>query len=263
MDHHTTWLSFLPGYGSLHSYLNEHYSQHVWFPFGGHTYETVHHIYAAGIVVALLMLLSLWARMKISNIDEAIIPPRTFGVVAFFELTLDAIMGMMKGVIGSDYKRYVPMIGTLALYILISNLMGLVPGMAPPTDNLNTTVACAVVVFVWFNWHGIRDQGFGHILHLLNPVGEWWGWFLTPLLGPIEIISLCVRPVALALRLAGNMIGDHKVLFAFAGFLPLLLPLPFYALGTLVCLIQAAVFCILSTVYIGLHVHDPAEPAHH
>ena len=259
MDHHTTWLSWLPGYQELHQYLNAHYSNHVWFPFGGHHYETVHHIYAAAIVILLLLAMSLWARAKISNIEEAIIPPSSFGVVAFIELFLDALMGMMKGVIGSDYKRYVPMIATLGVYILFSNLIGLVPGMAPPTDNLNTTAACALVVFVWFNWHGLRSEGINHIIHLLNPIGEPWGWLLTPLLGPIEIISLCVRPVALALRLAGNMIGDHKVLFAFAGFLPLILPLPFYALGTLVCVIQAAVFCILSTVYIGLHVHDEHE----
>lgn len=255
MDHHTSWFNWAPGYQQLLAYLNGHYSHTVVFPPGKHDVETVAHLYGAWLVAIVLVLLSLYARFRLRDVEKAIIPPSKFGVVAFFELGLDIIVGMMRGVLGDQYKRYVPMIFTLALFILFSNLLGLVPGFVPPTDNLNTNLAPAIVVFVWFNYHGLRDQGFGHITHLLNPVGEPWGWILTPLLGPIEIISLLVRPIALGLRLAGNMIGDHTVLFIFAGFLPLLLPLPFYALGLLVCLIQAAVFCILSTVYIALHVH--------
>ncbi|MFZ9888527.1 MAG: F0F1 ATP synthase subunit A [Myxococcota bacterium] len=222
----------------------------------------MHHIYAAGLVILVLMLLSLYARSKLQDIEKAIVPPRSFGVVAFFELFMDVVIGMMKGVLGPAYKRYVPMIGTCGLFILFSNFLGLIPGMAPPTDNLNTTAAAGLVIFLWFNFHGLRDQGIHHITHILNPIGTWWGWFLAPLLGVIEIISVSVRPLSLALRLAGNMIGDHTVLFLFAGMFPLLLPLPFYLLGTLVCLIQTAVFCILSTVYIALHTHGDEE-AHH
>jgi F-type H+-transporting ATPase subunit a len=261
MDHHTNWFHWAPGYQHLLDWLNGNYGHTVVFPPGSHSFTTVHHIYAAGLVILVLMLLSLYARAKLADVEKAIIPPTRFGVVAFFELTMDVIVGMMKGVIGADYKRYVPMIFTLSLFVLFSNLLGLIPGMVPPTDNLNTTLAPAMVVFIWFNFHGLRDQGFGHITHILNPIGEWWGWFLAPLLGVIEIISVCVRPIALALRLAGNMTGDHTVLFIFAGFLPLLLPLPFYGLGLLVCLIQTAVFCILSSVYIALHVHEADE--HH
>lgn len=259
MDHHTTWFSWAPGYQSLLEYLNTRYGDQVYFPAGASTYSTVNHVYAGAFVVLLLMALSLYARSKLKDVEKAIIPPREFGVVAFFELVMDVIIGMMKGILGPHYKRYVPMIGTCALFILFSNLLGLVPGMAPPTDNLNTNAAAAVVVFIWFNYHGLREQGIHHITHILNPIGEWWGWFLAPLLGGIEIISIIVRPVALALRLAGNMIGDHTVLFIFAGFFPLLLPLPFYALGALVSIIQTAVFCILSTLYIALHTHGEEE----
>lgn len=259
MDHHTTWFSWAPGYQQLLAYLNETKSGQVYFPPGASGYSTVHHIYAAGLVILVLVLMSLYARSKLKDVEKALIPPRSFGVVAFFELITDVLIGMMRGVLGPSYKRYVPMIGTLALFILFSNLLGLVPGSAPPTDNLNTNAACALVVFIWFNYHGFRDQGFHHITHILNPVGEWWGWFLAPLLGVIELIGLIVRPIALALRLAGNMIGDHTVLFIFAGFMPLVLPLPFYALGALVSVIQAAVFCILSTVYVALHTHGEEE----
>ena len=257
MDHHTSWLSFFPGYGDLLHYMQGHYASSELIAKGG--ISTVHHVFAGLIVLVILAAMSLWARLKIGNGEAAIVPPRTFGVVAFFELFLEVLMGLMEQIIGPTYKRYVPLIGTLGLFVLVSNLLGLIPGMRPPTDNLSTTLACGLVVFLYFNFHGLRVNGFHHITHIMNPIGAWWGWFLSPLLFPVELISVCVRPITLGIRLAANMIGDHAVLLAFAGILPLFLPLPFYALGLLVCLIQTAVFCILSCVYIALHT---AEPEH-
>jgi F-type H+-transporting ATPase subunit a len=257
MDHHTSWLSFFPGYGSLLHYVQGHYGSSELIAKGG--ISTVHHVFAALVVLAILAVMSLVARMKIADAEKAIVPPRSFGIVAFFELFLETLMGLMEQIIGPTYKRYVPLIGTLGLFVLVSNLLGLIPGMRPPTDNLSTTLACGLVVFAYFNYHGLRTNGIHHITHIMNPIGAWWGWFLAPLLFPVELISVCVRPITLGIRLAANMIGDHAVLLAFAGILPLFLPLPFYALGLLVCLIQTAVFCILSCVYIALHT---AEPEH-
>jgi F-type H+-transporting ATPase subunit a len=260
MDHHTSWLSFLPGYSNLHEYLQHHYGNTTVIPAGG-AITTVHHIYAALIVLLVLAVTSLMARSRFVDLDKAVVPPRSFGVVAFYELFIETIVGQMAAIIGPSYKRYVPVIGTLALFILVSNLMGLIPGMLPATDNLNTTVACSLIVFLYFNYHGLRVHGLGHITHLMNPVGQKWGWFLAPLLFPIELFGLLVRPVTLAIRLCANMVGDHAILFAFAGILPLIVPLPFYVLGLLVCLIQTAVFTILSCVYISLHASE--ADAHH
>lgn len=257
MDHHTSWLSFLPGYQGLLEFMN---TKPVIIPAGG-TVTSVHHIYAALITVLILMITSLMARATFANVDKAIIPPRSFGVVAFYELLVETLVGLMASIIGPSYKRYVPIIGTLGLFILVSNLMGLLPGYRPATDNFNTSFACGLIVFLYFNFHGFRTHGIGHITHLLNPVGTWWGWFLAPLLGPIELFGLLVRPVTLAVRLAANMIGDHALLFAFAGIVPLLIPLPFYVLGLLVCVIQALVFVMLACVYISLHASE--EDAHH
>jgi F-type H+-transporting ATPase subunit a len=254
MDHHTSWLSFFPGYGSLLHYVQGHYGSSELIAKGG--ISTVHHVFAALVVLAILAVMSLVARMKIADAEKAIVPPRSFGIVAFFELFLETLMGLMEQIIGPTYKRYVPLIGTLGLFVLVSNLLGLIPGMRPPTDNLSTTLACGLVVFAYFNYHGLRTNGIHHITHIMNPIGAWWGWFLAPLLFPVELISVCVRPITLGIRLAANMIGDHAVLLAFAGILPLFLPLPFYALGLLVCLIQTAVFCILSCVYIALHTAE-------
>ena len=100
---------------------------------------------------------------------------------------------------GEGCRIDVPMIGTCALFILFSNVLGLVPGMAPPTDNLNTNAAAAFVVFIWFNFHGLRDQGFHHITHILNPVGEWWGWFLAPLLGILFVLTCAFLALGAAL----------------------------------------------------------------
>ena len=234
MDHHQSWYDFLPGYP-------------------GHG---VNHIAAALLVLLTLGIMSFVSYRRLQNIDDCLVPSPKLSILNFFEVIIEACMNLMQDIIGPDYKRHVPLIGTLALFILFSNLMGLIPGFTPPTDTLNTTLACGLVVFVYFNIQGIRVQGIGHLTHLANPIGEWWGWFLMPLLFPIELISMTVRPFSLAIRLAGNMIGDHKVLFAFAGVMPFLLPLPFFALGLLVSVIQTAVFCILSCVYISLHTQE-------
>lgn len=260
MDHHTNWFSFLPWDAPFLEYLNHSKSHLVVYPVGSTTYSSVHHVWAALLVFAFLIVTSLIAHSRFKDVEKALIPPPKFGLIAFFEIIFEVVTGLMENVIGPTYKRYVPMIGTCALFILFSNLLGLIPGFVPPTDNLNTTAACAIVVFVWFNFHALRVQGIHYITHLANPVGEWWGWFLAPLMFPVELFGILVRPVTLSLRLAANMIGDHSVLFAFASILPILLPLPFYILGLLVCVIQTAVFCILSTVYIALH---SVEAEHH
>jgi F-type H+-transporting ATPase subunit a len=263
MDHDHSWYNFLPFYDWLKSFFQSNYADTVVFNSGimpqNPKFETVHHVIAASIVFLILIAMSLWARWKMRRIEDVIVPSSKLSVLNFFELMVQTLMNLMKDVIGHDYRRHVPLVGTFALFILVSNLLGLVPGFLPPTDNLNTTLACGLVVFVYFNLQGLRVNGVGHLTHLANPVGEWWGWFLAPLLLPIELVGIMVRPFSLAIRLAGNMIGDHKVLFAFAAVMPFLLPLPFMLLGLLVALIQTAVFCILTCVYISLHVQEASH----
>jgi len=253
MDHHTTWWSFLPFYANVQDYLN-HTKALV-----GPQQFLVHHVFSTALVVFLILVMSFTVRGHFGDTDKAVIPPSRFGVAAFFELLVEMLLGMMTNIIGKDARRYFPLIGSLALYILVSNLLGLIPGFAPPTDNLNTTAGCGLLVFLYYNYQGFRVNGIGHLVHMANPVGAWWGWFLAPLMFPVELIGHLARPLSLSLRLMGNMIGDHAVIFAFAGLVPILLPVPFYLLGFLVCLIQTAVFCILATVYIGLAV----QKAHH
>lgn len=260
MDHHLSWYHFLPGYDKLHAFFQENFSETVLFnsailPEHG-VIETVHHIFAAILVAFILLVSSFIVNKEIKDVEKSIVPNANITLANIFELIFDMLTSVMRDVIGKDYKKHVPFVGTLALFILCSNLVGLLPGFMPPTDNLNTTLACGLLVFIYFNYYGFKTQGIDHILHLANPVGYWWGWFLCPLLFPIEVIGVLFRPFSLSIRLAANMIGDHSVLMAFAGIMPLLIPLPFLFFGLLVSLIQTLVFCLLTCVYISMHTQD-------
>ena len=156
--------------------------------------------------------------------------------------------------------RHFWIVAPLAFFILFSNLLGLVPGFLPPTESFNTTFACGAIVFLYYNIDALRRMGFGHIAHMANPVGEPWGWILAPLFLPVELISHCIRPVSLSVRLLCNIAGDHLVLGVFVGIAPFLLPIPFMALGLFVALVQTFIFTLLSCVYIG---EVEANVAHH
>lgn len=260
MQSHFSWYQLLPGYESFHSYLQESLGSTVLFnkgllPADGRI-NTIHHLVAGALVLLLLFTLSGIARWQLRHPSQVLVPSKRLTVLTFFELFLEGLSQVMRDIIGSDYRRHVSFVATLGLYILFSNLLGLVPGFLPPTDSLNTTLACGLAVFIYFNYHGLRVNGIGHITHLANPIGVWWGWLLSPLFFPVELVGLLVRPFSLAVRLAGNMIGDHKVLLTFVGLMPILLPLPFFALGLLVSIVQTVVFCLLTCVYISLHTQE-------
>jgi F-type H+-transporting ATPase subunit a len=130
------------------------------------------------------------------------------GLQNFLEVVLEQFIAMIDDVIGPQGRAYLPLIATLGLYILLGNLMGLVPGLAGPTTNLNTTASCAIVVFFAYHWIGIRRQGVAtYLKHFMGPVPA-----LAPLMVPIEIISHLARPLSLTLRLFGNMTGGHILL---------------------------------------------------
>jgi F-type H+-transporting ATPase subunit a len=165
----------------------------------------------------------------------------------FFEYIAESVYGMVESAMGEhNAARFFPLIGALWLFILFGNLIGLIPGMISPNDTLKTNVGLALLVFVLTHYFGIREHGLAYFKHFLGP-----SLILAPLMLPIEVISHLARPVSLSLRLMGNMLADHKVVFAFFSMVPLLVPIPFMLLGLLVCLIQAIVFCTLAMVYIS------------
>ena len=137
-----------------------------------------------------------------------------------------------------------PLLGTYALFILCMNLLGLVPGFNPPTDQFNVTLPFALIIFVVTHYLGIKVHGSRYLKQFTGPL-----WWLAPLMLPIELITHCVRPMSLSIRLFGNMTGDHKVVAVFTAILAVGLPIPFMGLGVLISVLQAFVFVLLSAIY--------------
>lgn len=162
------------------------------------------------------------------------------------EVVMEGISGLIHDTMGPKGRPFFPLIATLALFILVSNLIAIVPGFEPPTSNLNTTAGLALVVFVMTHVVGIKEHGFAYIKQFLGPV-----WWMAPIMFPIEIISHLSRPLSLSLRLFGNMMGKELVLIIALVLAPLFVPLPIYVLKVFGGLIQTMVFTLLAMMYIG------------
>jgi F-type H+-transporting ATPase subunit a len=163
----------------------------------------------------------------------------------FFEIIVSGIEEFMVDITGEEGRWLFPLAATLFLYIFISNLIGIVPGLFPPTANINTTLSCALVVVVFTHIIGVKYHGVKYIKHFMGPV-----WWLAPLIFVIELIGHAARILSLTFRLFGNMMGHEIVLgilFALAGLF--LAPLPIMALGIFVAFVQAFVFFLLSIIY--------------
>ncbi|MCD6525431.1 MAG: F0F1 ATP synthase subunit A [Desulfuromonas sp.] len=162
------------------------------------------------------------------------------------ESVIVGIEDLLVETMGPKGKTYFPMIATFALFILVSNLIGLVPGLYPPTANLNTNAALALTVFAMTHIVGIKEHGISYLKHFMGPVLA-----LAPLIFIIEIIGHMARPLSLSLRLFGNMYGHEIVLMIFIALVPFLLPVPMMLMGVLVAFIQAFVFTLLAMIYMA------------
>ncbi len=189
------------------------------------------------LVILLLLVLSLVATSAIKSIPGK--------MQNFMETVILGIENMIVDTMGEHGRPFFPLIATLAIFVLVSNLIGLIPGFFPPTANINTTAACAIIVFISTHVVGIKHHGIGYIKHFLGPI-----WWLAPMIFFIEIIGHLSRPVSLTLRLFGNMNGHELVLMVFFALAPFFVPLPMMLMGVLVSFIQAFVFMLLAMIYI-------------
>ena len=164
----------------------------------------------------------------------------------FWEIIIDGLENFMAENMGEENARLMfPMLATFAFYILVSNLIGLMPGFMSPTSNLNITLGCTLIVFVTTHILGIKFHGAKYIKHFLGPI-PW----LIPLMFPIEIISHLARILSLSIRLFGNIMAKETllgILFMLAG--AYFAPLPILFLGVFVSIVQALVFVLLSILY--------------
>jgi len=168
------------------------------------------------------------------------------GLQNFMEVIVTGLENLVEETMGHKGKAYFPLIATFALFILTSNLLGLVPGFFPPTANLNTNAALALTVFCMTHIVGFKEHGTHYIKHFTGPI-IW----LAPLMFVIEIIGHLARPLSLTLRLFGNMYGHEIVLMIFFTLVPFLLPIPMMLMGVLVAFIQTFVFSLLAMIYIA------------
>ncbi len=229
----------------------------------------VAHVVFAVFVFLLLLAMLVNAAWKMKAARGGMLPERRFNPLAIFQLLTDALLGLMEDLLGREKAlHFLPLIGSLGVFILFSNLLGLIPGFLPPTSNLNTTFALGTVVFFATHYYGVRANGPGYFKHFFGPIFKWYALPLMLLMLPIELISHIARPVSLGIRLFGNMFGDHAAIGAFLTvgiFGWVLIPIIPLPLGMLVCVVQTLVFCILATVYIFMateHEEEGAE-AHH
>ena len=252
MPEHTSFVTYL-----LHMFPALSQNAHAFGKLlvSGHPVEA-HHVepsFTALLVAIFVLGLAAFVRGQLRDTKQSVIPEDTLTVRTFVEIFVGYFYGVAKDVMGpKKAKRYFPIVGACALFIFFSNVLGLIPGMAPPTSSLSVTFGCALLVFLMLNYYGLKENGFGYIKHLFGP---WLGPLGIPLkLGifVIEVFSTCVRPVSLAVRLMINMAVDHIVASVFLGLFALLVPIPAMVLGILVVCVQTLVFCLLTSVYIGL-----------
>ena len=191
------------------------------------------------LVVALVMALAAAVKSSLSADKPGTLQHIFEGVYNFVKNTAEES--------GLHHARsYVPYFGTLFIFILLMNLIGIIPTFESPTMFPEVTAGLAVWTFLYYNFHGFREGGAGYLKHFVGPIP--WLFFLMI---PIEIIGHFARPLSLSMRLYGNMFGGEQVTLLFLGLTYLVVPAVFMFLHVAVSFVQAYVFTLLSTIYVS------------
>lgn len=196
------------------------------------------HVIMLLVAVLIIFIMGLYARTLRSEVPGK--------AQNFFEVLVGGINNLAVDVMGQEGKAYIPVIFGIGLYVAVSNLMALIPGLIPPTSNMNTTAAPAIFVFLLYNFIGIKKHGAGYIKHFLGPL-VW----LAPFMIIIEFISHLARPLSLTMRLFGNIAGEDLVVVILFMLVPIIVPLPMFFLMIFTSVLQAFVFMMLTMVYIA------------
>jgi F-type H+-transporting ATPase subunit a len=233
------------------------------------------HTFFALIAALLVLLFAVKARAALTMAKDPVIPVKELGARNIAELLVQLVVSQSDSIIGKEGRKYVPYFGSFFIFILFSNLMGLLPGFGSPTANLNTTIGLALCSFAGYNIIGARQQGVAYLKHFFGPMTSLPARSLIGKIAlfPVLVVSVLFffilegfshvfRPVSLSLRLFGNMMGDHQVIEAFISLTKLVVPVAFYAMGTLVSVIQAFVFTLLSMIYVALAISHGSEEGH-
>lgn len=246
----------VPSLPNLLTFVEHGLTNSAWAEFL-HTWESIFFSFFIACVISLIFFLGSRHQERVPS-----------GLQNFLEWIVETFRWFTLSVLGADGEKYVPFLGTLFIYILSMNLLGLIPLMASPSSNLNITTALAICVFVLVQYLNFKNMGFlGFLYHLAGSPKHAAGWMLAPLMFPIELLTQISRPITLALRLFGNILGEKILIAFFAGigitflyFFPI--QVPFMFLGILTSVMQAMVFTLLTSVYILLSVPHTEQHAH-
>jgi F-type H+-transporting ATPase subunit a len=206
-------------------------------------------IATSGLVAGLLILFAASVHRRLAATEAAISPEDGVTSRNIAEAFVEFISGIAEGVIGHGAERYVPLLGSFFIFILLANLMGLVPGFTPPTSEFRVTLALGVISFFAYHVAGVREHGGKYFKQFMGPLLA-----LAPIMIIVEFFTHLFRPMSLGIRLYANLFADHTLIEIFTGLTRLVVPVAFYVLGAFVSLVQAFVFTLLTAIYIALAV---------
>jgi len=215
---------------------------------------------ATVLAVLVLVATAMVVRRQLAAAGGGTVPDDGFTLRNGVEVVVEGLANLARNTIGEEWRTWFPLVGTIFFFILVSNLMGLLPGLDGATSSINTTLAWALIAVLVSEFAGIRKHGARYVEHFLGPPFEIGGrhvYLLAPIFIPLELIGHVARVVTLAIRLLANMFADHTIVAVMTTLVPLVIPSLFLGLGAIVAVLQAFVFALLTIVYIGLALEEP------
>jgi F-type H+-transporting ATPase subunit a len=226
----------------------------------------LHWVFQASLLaVALLLLAGVSIKRSLSAEGGGVIPDEGVTVRNVVELMVIQLAELAESIMGPEYRKHFAVVASIFFFILVSNLMGLIPWLGGATSDVATAAAWAIISFVYYNVVGIKTHGWKYIYQFMGPSlmnlelgGKTYHVRpLTPLFLPLEIVLHFARVATLTIRLAANMFADHTVIMLWIGMIPIVVPAIFMGLGLIISFLQAFVFALLSMIYIGGALEEP------
>ena len=222
-------------------------------------------IQAALVAGLLLMAGGLLVRRRLATPDGGVLPDEGVTVRNVLEVLVEWLAGMAQERMGPKWRSYFPLVGTMFFFILVSNLLGLIPGLDGSTSVADTTWAWAIIAWVFYTAIGVLEHKHKYLVKFLGP--SFYDWkvggrtihirALAPIFFILEIPLDLARILTLAVRLLANMFADHTVIGVWLSLVPIGVPAVFMGLGLVISFLQAFVFALLTMIYIGLALDEP------
>ncbi len=218
-------------------------------------------LFAAGV----LILAGLSVKRAVAGENGGVVPDEGVSIRNVIEVIIQALGDLGETTIGPEWRRYFPVVGTIFFFVLVSNVMSLIPGLLGSTSDANVTFAWAVISFAVYNFVGVKQHKWKYIYQFMGPAlvnvdlggKHFHVRVLAPFFLPLEVVLHLARILTLGIRLLANMFADHKVVVIWLGLVPVVLPAVFMGLGLLVSFLQAFVFALLTMIYIGQALQEP------